>query len=91
MSASAETETRIDEIADAIYRIATPVPPSVAPGGFSFSQYLESRIADPTVKTTLMTRAHEAMDGAIAQGNLATDRLDAYMAEKQAASAVVPL
>jgi flavorubredoxin len=40
MAAAAETETRIDEIADAIYRIATPVPPSVAPGGFSFSQYL---------------------------------------------------
>jgi flavorubredoxin len=40
MAATAETETRIDEIADAIYRIATPVPPSVAPGGFSFSQYL---------------------------------------------------
>jgi len=40
MAASAETETRVDEIADGIYRIATPVPPSVAPGGFSFSQYL---------------------------------------------------
>jgi flavorubredoxin len=40
MAASAETETRVDEIADGIYRIATPVSPSVAPGGFSFSQYL---------------------------------------------------
>jgi len=40
MAASADTDTRIDEIADGIYRIATPVPPSLAPGGFSFSQYL---------------------------------------------------
>src|SRR5262250_551938 len=38
--AASETDTRIDEIADGIYRIATPVPPSVAPGGFSFNQYL---------------------------------------------------
>jgi flavorubredoxin len=37
----ADTGTRIDEIADGIYRIATPVAPSVAPPiGFSFNQYL---------------------------------------------------
>jgi flavorubredoxin len=35
-----ETGTRIDEVADAIYRISTPVPPSQMPGGFSFNQYL---------------------------------------------------
>jgi flavorubredoxin len=34
------TGTRIDEVADGIYRIATPVPPSRVPGGFSFNQYL---------------------------------------------------
>ncbi|WP_418316378.1 MBL fold metallo-hydrolase [Piscinibacter sakaiensis] len=32
--------TRIDEIADGIHRISTPMPPSVFPGGFSFNQYL---------------------------------------------------
>ena len=32
--------TRIDEIADGMYRIHTPVPPELAPGGFSFNQYL---------------------------------------------------
>jgi flavorubredoxin len=32
--------TRVDEIAGGIYRISTPVPPSVVPGGFSFNQYL---------------------------------------------------
>lgn len=35
-----QTGTRIDEVADGIYRINTPVPPSVAPGGFSYNQYL---------------------------------------------------
>lgn len=34
------TSTRVDEIADGIYRISTPVPPSVVPGGFTFNQYL---------------------------------------------------
>ena len=32
--------TRIDEVAERIYRIHTPIPPSVMPGGFSFNQYL---------------------------------------------------
>ena len=32
--------TRIDEIANGIYRISTAVPPSVIPGGFTFNQYL---------------------------------------------------
>jgi len=40
MSGPSGTETRIDEIADGIYRIATPVPPSGTHGGFSFNQYL---------------------------------------------------
>lgn len=37
---NAETGTRIDEVADGIYRISTPVPPAAMPGGFSFNQYL---------------------------------------------------
>ena len=32
--------TSITEIADGIFRIHSPVPPSVIPGGFSFNQYL---------------------------------------------------
>ena len=32
--------TRIDEIANGIYRISTPVPPPAIPGGFTFNQYL---------------------------------------------------
>jgi len=35
-----ESGTSIDEVADGLYRITTPIPPSVFPGGFSFNQYL---------------------------------------------------
>jgi flavorubredoxin len=37
---NAGSGTRIDEIADSIYRISTPVPPPAIPGGFSFNQFL---------------------------------------------------
>jgi len=35
-----ESGTRVDEIADGIYRISTPAPPSSFPGGFTFNQFL---------------------------------------------------
>ncbi|MFT5052046.1 MAG: flavorubredoxin [Chlamydiales bacterium] len=31
---------QVDEIADGIYRISTPIPPTVIPGGFTFNQFL---------------------------------------------------
>ena len=34
------TGTNITEIADHFYRISTPVPPEVMPGGFTFNQFL---------------------------------------------------
>jgi flavorubredoxin len=34
------TTTSVHEIADGVYRISTPVPPSVIPGGFTFNQFL---------------------------------------------------
>ncbi len=34
------SSTRVDEIVDGIFRISTPVPASVVPGGFTFNQYL---------------------------------------------------
>lgn len=37
---SAQSSTSIDEIADGIFRIFTPMPPDIIPGGFSFNQYL---------------------------------------------------
>ena len=40
MKSNKKDGTRIDEIANGIYRISTAVPPSVIPGGFTFNQYL---------------------------------------------------
>lgn len=40
MITNTQSGTAVDEIADGIYRINTPVPPEVMPGGFSFNQYL---------------------------------------------------
>lgn len=37
---SSSTSAAIHEIADGIYRISTPVPASVIPGGFTFNQFL---------------------------------------------------
>lgn len=38
---NAQSNTRIDEIADSIYRISTPVPPNPGlPAGFTFNQFL---------------------------------------------------
>jgi flavorubredoxin len=33
-------DTNVHEIANGIYRISTPLPPEVVPGGFTFNQYL---------------------------------------------------
>lgn len=38
--ATTQSGTTVHEIANGIYRISTPVPPGVVPGGFSFNQYL---------------------------------------------------
>ncbi|MDJ0957001.1 MAG: hypothetical protein QNI91_09100 [Arenicellales bacterium] len=35
-----ESGTNVNEVTEGIFRINTPVPPSVIPGGFSFNQYL---------------------------------------------------
>lgn len=35
-----DSGTNVNEIADGIYRISTPVSPDVIPGGFTFNQYL---------------------------------------------------
>jgi flavorubredoxin len=40
MITNPESRTTIDEIADGIHRISTPVPPEIVPGGFTFNQFL---------------------------------------------------
>ena len=40
MITNPESGTVVDEIADQIYRISTPIPPSAMPGGFTMNQFL---------------------------------------------------
>lgn len=37
---NSESGTNVHEIASGIFRISTPIPPSVMPGGFTFNQFL---------------------------------------------------
>jgi len=65
MNTDPQDATRIDEIADGIYRISTPVPPSAIPGGFSFNQYLVVDDA-PLLHHTGLSRMFPAVRDAIA-------------------------
>ena len=65
MNTDPQDATRIDEIADGIYRISTPVPPSVIPGGFSFNQYLVVDDA-PLLHHTGLSKMFPAVRDAIA-------------------------
>ncbi|MEZ0229334.1 MAG: MBL fold metallo-hydrolase, partial [Planctomycetota bacterium] len=40
MGQGADANTKVDEIAEGIYRFSTPLPPGAIPGGFTFNQYL---------------------------------------------------
>ncbi len=40
MITNPQSGTTIDEVANGIYRISTPLPPGLVPGGFTFNQYL---------------------------------------------------
>jgi flavorubredoxin len=63
-----ETGTNLAEIADGIFRINTPVPPSVMPGGFSFNQYLirdEEPLLFHTGPRALLSQVRSAIQAAM--------------------------
>ncbi|MBV9784071.1 MAG: hypothetical protein JO264_09650 [Acidisphaera sp.] len=51
-----------------------------------FSHFLETRIDNPATKQALIQRSHEVFDGPAAQAKLASDRVEAFLAEKRAPS-----
>ena len=57
-------ETRIDEIADDIYRISTAIPPAAMPGGFTFNQFLIAG-DEPLLYHTGLRRIFPAVRAAI--------------------------
>ena len=65
-AADPDTGTRIDEIADGIFRLCTPVPPSAFPGGFTFNQYLV-RDDEPLLFHTGHRRLFPAVSVAVAR------------------------
>jgi flavorubredoxin len=66
MPEKAPTGTTIDEIADGIYRISTPIPPGVVPGGFTFNQYLVDD-DEPLLFHTGLRQLFPAVSAAIAR------------------------
>ncbi len=56
---------------------------------FGFSHHLESRIAHPGRRASLMARAHEALEGGSAQAKLATDRLETFLLDRRQGLGVV--
>jgi flavorubredoxin len=68
MSTHQQSSTRIDEIANGIYRISTPVPPEAIPGGFTFNQYLvvdDSPLLYHTGPRKMFPHIREAIDSVI--------------------------
>ena len=67
------SSTRIDEVNAGIYRISTAVPPTVAPGGFSFNQYLvvdDEPLLFHTGARSLFPAVREAIERVIPPGRL---------------------
>jgi flavorubredoxin len=65
---SSESGTSIQEVASGIYRINTPVPPAVVPGGFSFNQYLvvdEQPLLFHTGPRRMFSLVHQAVASVI--------------------------
>ena len=63
-----QTGTNVAEIADGIFRINTPIPPSAMPGGFSFNQYLicgEEPLLFHTGPRALFTQVKDAIEAVL--------------------------
>jgi flavorubredoxin len=61
---NAQSGTNVHEIAPAIYRISTPIPPSEMPGGFTFNQFLvvdEEPLLFHTGPRRMFPLVHEAV------------------------------
>ena len=65
--------TRIDPIGEDLYRISTALPPELAPGGFTFNQYLlvdEAPLLFHTGPRGLFGAVRSAVDSVIPVGEL---------------------
>jgi flavorubredoxin len=82
---NSDSGTRVDEIVDRIYRIHTPIPPSVIPGGFSFNQYLiagEEPLLFHTGLRRLFPLVRDAVASVISLGKLRHVAFSHYEADE---------
>ena len=73
METNKQSGTTINEIADGIYRISTPVPPEAMPGGFTFNQFLivdESPLLYHTGPRKMLPLVQEAISAIIPVNSL---------------------
>jgi flavorubredoxin len=82
-----QTNTRIDEIAENIFRISVPVPPQAidVPGGFSFNQFLivdEQPLLFHTGPRGMFPLVHEAMSHVISPDTLRWVAFSHYEADE---------
>ena len=73
METNKQSGTTINEIADGIYRISTPVPPETMPGGFTFNQFLivdESPLLYHTGPRKMLPLVQEAINALIPVNSL---------------------
>ena len=76
---------RIDEIANGIFRISTPVPPTAIPGGFTFNQYLivdEAPLLHHTGPLKMFPLIREAIDRVIPAQSLRYISFSHYEADE---------
>ena len=73
METNKQSGTTINEIAEGIYRISTPVPPEAMPGGFTFNQFLvvdESPLLYHTGPRKMLPLVQEAISAIIPVNSL---------------------
>ena len=73
METNKQSGTTINEIAEGIYRISTPVPPETIPGGFTFNQFLvvdESPLLYHTGPRKMLPLVQEAISAIIPVNSL---------------------
>ena len=73
METNKQSGTTINEIAEGIYRISTPVPPETMPGGFTFNQFLivdESPLLYHTGPRKMLPLVQEAISAIIPVNSL---------------------
>ena len=73
METNKQSGTTINEIADGIYRISTPVPPETMPGGFTFNQFLivdESPLLYHTGPRKMLPLVQEAISAIVPVNSL---------------------